>query len=248
MQAQQQQGRIVYDFYPPMHVSLRGTNSTEDLRRALPRNETVKVEVLFGNNQMIRRVLDEAPLNEMAGNENGMHIRTMGPGADDIIWLNFTEARKVEQREFAAKQYLISDSLQPLQWKLTGKTRTILGYVCQEATAERIGKRTTMNFENGKMTRKEETDTSIVDAWFTTAIPVPAGPDFQGQLPGLILQVDMEKNPYYKAIEVSPKVDTNVIKEPRKGKKVTLEAFNQEREKMMQEMERNGGGRMRLRG
>ena len=47
-----------------------------------------------------------------------------------------------------------------------------------------------MTMDNGKMERKEIDDTSIIVAWFTTDIPVSAGPEVQGQLPGLILGLE----------------------------------------------------------
>ena len=48
----------------------------------------------------------------------------------------------------------------------------------------------------------------------------------------------------YKAIEISTKADLASIKEPLKGKKVTPAEFNEERNKMMDEMQKNnqGGG------
>src|SRR2546423_11191807 len=63
---------------------------------------------------------------------------------------------------------------------------------------------------------------------FRSAIPVPAGPDFQGQLSGLILEIDINGMPTYKAIELSPKVNVASIKEPKGGKKVTEEDFRSE--------------------
>jgi hypothetical protein len=48
----------------------------------------------------------------------------------------------------------------------------------------------------------------------------------------------------YKAVEISPKADLASIKEPAKGKKVTPAEFTEERNKMMDEMQKNnqGGG------
>ena len=82
-------------------------------------------------------------------------------------------------------------------------------------------------------------------AWFTADIPVPAGPEVQGQLPGLILALDMNNGRMvYKAVEISTKADLASIKEPVKGKKVTPAEFTEERNKMMDEMQKNnqGGG------
>jgi GLPGLI family protein len=100
-----------------------------------------------------------------------------------------------------------------------------------------------MTMDNGKMERKEVTDTSMVIAWFTADIPVPTGPEVQGQLPGLILALDMNNGRMvYKAVEISPKADLASIKEPSKGKKVTPDEFREERNKMMDEMEKNNQG------
>ena len=97
-----------------------------------------------------------------------------------------------------------------------------------------------MTMENGQMKREEFPDTAKIVAWFTTDIPVPAGPDFQGQLPGLILEVDIDNGQtVYRAIEFSNKVSLNKIKEPKDGKKLTAAEFNKERDKLMEEMRKN---------
>jgi GLPGLI family protein len=143
------------------------------------------------------------------------------------------------------KKFIVEDSIRKLNWKLTGETRPILGHVCQKATAQNIGKRMQMTMDNGKMERKEITDTSMIVAWFTTDMPVPAGPEVQGQLPGLILALDINNGRMvYKALEISAKADVASIKEPTKGKKVTPAEFSEERNKMMDEMQKNnqGGG------
>ncbi|AEW02666.1 Protein of unknown function, Porph ging [Niastella koreensis GR20-10] len=240
--AQQQSGRVVYDFTRKMMLRTDVAGGGPGMEMAPPpqeRTHVIKLEVLFGNNQMLRRSLEDNTPPEF-GNDNGIRFH-VGMGDDDITWLNFTESRKVEQKEFAAKQYLVSDSVRKLNWKLTGETKNILGYACQQATTMRSGKRNMISMENGVMNRKEVPDTSNIVAWFTPAIPVSAGPDFEGQLPGLILQIDVNGNTTYKAVEVSPKVDMAAIKEPKKGKKVTAEEFSKERDKTMQEMQRSGG-------
>ena len=107
-----------------------------------------------------------------------------------------------------------------------------------------------MNMDNGNLERKEIDDTSTVIAWFATDIPVSAGPaEYQGQLPGLILELDVNNGRQtYKAIEISPKTDVASIKEPAGKKRYTPEEFRKERDKMMEEMQRNNqGGRQVIR-
>lgn len=249
VQAQQQSGRVVYEFtrQMQMRMSVMGGGGEQ----VIPRTRTEKIEVLFANNTSLRRQIEEELPDDfaMGGGPGAVNVRMGGGGADDIAWYNFAEGRGVQQREFATKQYLITDSIRKLNWKLTGESKTILGYACQQALTTRIGKHFEMNMDNGKMTRKEIPDTTNIVTWFTLAIPVPAGPDFQGQLPGLILQVESNGAVTYKAIEVSPKVDEKIIKEPKKGKKVTVDEFNKERDKAIEVMQKNGPpGRRMMRG
>jgi GLPGLI family protein len=90
------------------------------------------------------------------------------------------------------------------------------------------------------MEKKQLNDTTDIIAWFTSEIPVPAGPEVQGQLPGLILALDMnDGRMVYKAIEISAKTDIASITEPTKGKKLTPDEFTKERDKMMEEMQKN---------
>ncbi|WP_207511333.1 GLPGLI family protein [Longitalea luteola] len=242
-QAQQQSGRVVYEFTRQIQLRVAGGSGGMEQSPPPPRAHVIKLEVLFGNDQMLRQSLVDNTMNDFAGNENGASFRSFGMGDDDITWINFAEGRKVEQREFAARLYLITDSIRKQHWKLTGESRNILGYTCQQATTTRVSKRSTISMENGVMTKKDIPDTSRVTVWFTTAIPVPAGPDYQGQLPGLILQIDINNNTTYKALEISQKTDLAAIKEPKKGKKLSAEQFKKEWEKEMEGMQRNAGGR-----
>jgi len=105
-----------------------------------------------------------------------------------------------------------------------------------------------MSMENGEMKRQQVADTAIV-AWFTTDIPVSCGPgSYQSQLPGMVLEVDENNSQtIYKAVEVSPKVSLNKIKEPKDGKKMTAAEFIKERDKIMEEMRKNKPGNMQIR-
>jgi GLPGLI family protein len=142
------------------------------------------------------------------------------------------------------KKFIIDDSIRPLKWKMTGETRNILNHNCMKATAIQIAQRMTMNIDNGVTQRKEISDTSQVVAWFATDMPISAGPgEFQGQLPGVILELDVNNGrQVYRALEFSPKADLAMIKEPTGKKHYTMAEFRQERDKMVEEMQRNNGG------
>jgi len=148
------------------------------------------------------------------------------------------------------KTFIIDDSVHALKWKMTGETKTILNMPCMKATATNITTRTTMNIDNGKMERKEIQDTAMITAWFTSSIPVSAGPaEYQGQLPGLILEMDINNGRQsFKATSISEKADPALIKEPTGKKHYTPAEFRKERDKMMKEMqENNQGGNRQIR-
>jgi len=237
--AQQNEGKVVYERTMQIQIHI---NDNDAISQMLPKTRTDKFELTFGNNLSLWKHAEEEIENtEFSG--DGMQINMVGPGQNDIVFHDFNKARRVDQREMFDKKFIVEDSIRKLNWKLTGETQSILGHVCQKAITQRIGRRMQMSMDNGKMERKEITDTSTIVAWFTTDIPVPAGPEVQGQLPGLILALDMnDGRMVYKAIEISPKFDLASVKEPTKGKKVTPEEFTSERNKMMEEMQKNMQG------
>lgn len=252
--AQQQQGRVLYERTVQMQMRMMGLaasgNANAETATLLPQSHKDQLEVLFGNDQSLRRTKEEDRPEEFSPREGAMEAHFMIADANDVTYHNFATAQVIEQREFGTRNYIIADSIHKLNWKLTGKTSTILNYPCQEAVTQRIGKRSQTNMVNGQLKQEEVADTSNIIAWFTPAIPVPAGPEYQGQLPGLILGIDINDGRIiYTATEVSAQIDVATIKAPSKGKKVTTAEFNKERDKMIAEMQRNGGrgGLMRTR-
>jgi GLPGLI family protein len=247
LQAQQKQGTVIYERVTQVQIHLSGDN--EALQNMLPKTRTDNFELIFGNNQSLWRQ-QEKP-NEDDGNMsgNGFQIRMVASGSDDVLYNNFDSRKKTEQRDVFDKKFIIDDSIQPLKWKMTGETRTILNHNCMKATATQTSKRMQTTMENGKMERKEVADTSGIIAWFTTEIPVSAGPaEFQGQLPGLILEMDVANGRQtFKATNISEKADLASIKEPSGKKRYTREEYRKEVDKMMEEMQRNNGGSIRFR-
>ena len=244
--AQLKEGKVVYQRTLQMQVRMQGMN--EEMERMIPRTRTDKFELNFANNQSIWKPVEQEPELEPAGEGGGVQIRMVASGTQDIMFNDFTNAKRIEEREVMDKKFIIDDSIRPMKWKMTEETKKILGHVCRKATAINFSKRTMMTMDNGKMERKEVDDTSNYTAWFTTDYAVPAGPaEFQGQLPGLILEIDVNNGrQVYLATSVSPKADITLIKEPQGKKRYTLAEFRKERDKMMDEMQRNNHGGNRI--
>lgn len=243
--AQVKEGRIIYE--RTMQLNIRIDDHNPAMQNMIPRERKDKFELLFTEGKSLwQPVEDDNQGDEMNFNDGGGEVRMVFrmPGSNDVIFHNITEFKKVEQRELADKNYIITDSIRKLNWKVAGETKTILGHNCMKATTQRTQESFRMTMDNGETKREKVMDTLNITAWFATDMPGSFGPEmYQGQLPGTILEIDVNNGrSSFKAIEISTKIDVAKVKEPSKGKKTTQEDFVKEREKLMQDMMQNGGG------
>lgn len=235
--AQMKEGRVVYE--RTMQLPQRMMRSNDPNAPQLPPSRTDQFELLFSNTQSLYQFLPNAADDSPGEIASGGMVMRFG-GLNDVIFHNFEKRERIDQRNVLDRNFVVTDSIQKLAWKLTDETKTILNYTVRKATAQNMRTAMRMSMENGEMKREPYQDTSNVVAWFTTDIPVPAGPDFQGQLPGLILELSVNNGQQvYKAIEVSPKVSLSKIKPPKDGKKLTAAEFTKERDALMEEMRKN---------
>lgn len=248
VQAQQKEGKVIYERTTQIQVRINDGHMNDEIQNMLPKTRKDNFELIFGNNQSLWRQAEDNNDENTFGDGGGMQIRMIVSGSNDVLYNNFDTKTKTERRELFDKTFIVDDSIRPLKWKMTTETKMILNHNCYKATATQISKRMQMSMDNGKMERKEVEDTSLIVAWFATDIPVSAGPaEYQGQLPGLILEMDVANGrQVFKAIEISPKADLAVIKAPAGKKRYTPEEFKIEREKMMDEMQKNGIGPRRV--
>jgi GLPGLI family protein len=248
VQAQMKEGRVVYK--RTVQMQFQGQNIPEEIARQIPKSRTDHFELLFATNQSLYQVIPDMNSDggESTFSSGGAVVRMRAAGNDDVTYSNFDTKKILRQTELMDQNFLIDETINSLAWKLTNETKTILGHPVTKATAQRTGTRPQVTMENGEMKRTMITDTSLVVAWFAQDIPVSAGPDFQGQLPGLILELDINNGrTLYQAVEISPKVTVASIKEPKKGKRVTPDEFSKEREKMFEQMRQFGGGNRTIR-
>jgi GLPGLI family protein len=116
------------------------------------------------------------------------------------------------------RTFLVEGNLSASDWKITGNSRIVLGYNCQEAILKDT--------------------TNVTKAWFTGSIPVSAGPAGFYGLPGLILQVDInEGKRLITAASFDPSIEvTDFLIKPKEGKKVTQEEYRKIVDDKMKEM------------
>lgn len=244
---QMKEGKVVYERTIQMQFRSFGNNPPPEMAN-MSRERKDKFELSFAANHSLWESLpDMEENNEQPGGGDGNRVMLRMGGGDDLSYTNFKTSKRIEQRSLSNKTYVVEDSIKKLNWKIGSETKTILGHTAQKATAERHGTRFIMSMENGQMKRQEQPDTTQITGWFAQDIPVPAGPEFQGQLPGLILELNLNNGRViYQALEISSKVSLAAIKEP-KGKRISSAQFEKEREKEMEEMRKNMPPGMQIR-
>lgn len=176
---------------------------------------------------------------------------------------NIKSQQFLQDQEFFGKQFLITDSLAKLDWKLGTETKQIGQYLCMKATAiksvDEFDWRSMRRKPKSKETKEgavknDSTATAVtedietpkeieVTAWYTPQIPVSQGPgDFWG-LPGLILEVNTDKTTILcSKIIMNPKEKVEIVA-PKKGTVVSREKYNETVKKKMEEMRSMYGGR-----
>ena len=179
-----------------------------------------------------------------------------GPAQGDI-YKDIQENMYINKRELFGKIFLITDSIAPTKWVMTGETKKIGIYNAYKASytkeveedvfsfSRRQRDNQNANEENNPILPK--TKTVVMTAWFTPEIPVSTGPAMYGGLPGLILEIsDGNRTMLCTKVVLNPEEKIK-IKEPSKGKVVTNSEFNKIQGDKMNEMRerynRGGGNR-----
>lgn len=228
--AQNNEGVVVYTQTINLHRNL----PNEQMKQYVPEFQTYESELFFKPGEtLFKPKKSDQPQEVQAGGDMGGGMRMMMRGRRDntIVYRNLTTKAYLEATVFMDKEFLIegADEANSSNWKVSGKQKMVAGYPCMSATRS-----------DSLMGRPRE-----ITAWFTPAIPIQAGPQSFGGLPGLILEVDTNQGQsVITASSVAFKtLEAGVLEMPSKGKKVTREEYRKIVEEKMKEMrEMNGGG------
>jgi len=148
----------------------------------------------------------------------GVRIRMIVSGQNKVF-TDLKNGQVTDQRDFMNRVFLVEKEMPASDWKVTGNQKTILGYPCMEAV---------------------RLDTAGIKtiAWFAPSISIKGGPAGFCNLPGMILEVDIDggRRTYTaKSLEPVPMTDLKKQK-PKDGKKVTEAEYTQIVAEKMKEM------------
>jgi len=252
--AQMKEGKISYERKINMHRNL----PDPQMKSMVPEFRTDKFELIFNESVSLFRsvVDDEAPdpfANAGGGGGGGMRMNFRMPTAN--TYTDMAKQMQYEERAFFEKEFLIIDSLKQYKWKLSEETKTIAKQLCKKATTmitapQMMRMRVSMgrggenNTDTTANTPRAPKETELV-VWYAENIPVSFGPDNYSGLPGVIMEIDQDNGANVTtAVEVSAKYPKKELVAPTKGEKMNRVQFQENMQKLMQEMQRGGGIRM----
>jgi len=247
--AQMKEGKISYERKINMHRNL----PDPQMKSMVPEFRTDKFELIFNESVSLFRsvVDDEAPdpfANAGGGGGGGMRMSFRMPTAN--TYTDLAKQMQYEERAFFEKEFLIIDSLKQHKWKLSEETKTIAKQLCKKATtmvtAPQVRMRISMgggnNTDTTANTPRAPKETELV-VWYAENIPVSFGPDNYSGLPGVIMEIDQDNGANVTtAVEVSAKYPKKELVAPTKGDKMNRAQFQENMQKLMQDMQRGGGG------
>ncbi|MDC8003319.1 GLPGLI family protein [Aureisphaera galaxeae] len=269
--AQNISGKAYYESKTTVDMSnWGGGRMSEDQKRQIAERMKSMLEKTYiltfsGNESMYK---EEEKLEAGAG--SGGFGRMMSSFTAGKQYKNIEKNQILEEREFFGKQFLINDTITNLQWQVGKESKMIGQYLAIRATA--IKQVDPNDFSMARRRRNRDRDAEkkegteevkdstevrdpmdeievpkevLVTAWFTPQIPVKNGPGEYGGLPGLILEMNIDRTTILCSKIVLNPEETEEIKEPTKGKEVTRKEYNAIVKEKTEEMRQNwrGGGR-----
>ncbi len=230
--AQMTAGKVVYEEQVKFEIDL--PEEAQEFKHMIPHSQTIKKTLLFNETASLYKDMEEGDDEEVleGGSEEGnVQFKMVMMRPDNQLYKDLEKGEQVELRDLFGKKFLISGAASTFAWKLTGEQTTIQDHLCQQAI-----------YKDSSRT---------VEAWFSPQIPVSTGPDSYGQLPGLILEVNInEGERVVTATKISLEaLPEDAIKAPKKGKSVSNEEFEKILKEKTKEMaeEMGGGGNVQIR-
>lgn len=188
--------------------------------KLIPKFVTDFYELNFNDKKSVYRLQKENPNNKymMWGGK---------PSETDAIVTDLQTQTISSQKDVFENTYLIKDSSRNLEWKISDETREIAGFECRKAVTRIC-------------------DSVYVVAFYTDQIPISAGPETFGGLPGLILGLAVPRlYTTWFATKLELIEPTLAQLSPtQKGKKVTRAQLEAELKKGLSDWGKEGASRI----
>jgi len=199
---------------------LNGSDYAKESAISILKNQRkTNFKLLFNTNESIFKEDEGLKINDKKINLVKILI---GKG---IFYTKKNSRKILNKKESFGEVFLIE--VPHLKWVLTQESKKIGKYLCYKATTEKEG-----GNKKGKFINK-------ITAWYTPKLPINFGPKDYFGLPGLILELK-EGNLLFKVSKIRLNLKEKIaLKEPVKGKKITLKEYNKIVKEIVTKYKRN---------
>jgi GLPGLI family protein len=191
-------GKIEFERKTNVHrLYLTGENDSwaEDFKKMIPQFKTDFFDLVFTDSKSLYK-----PGRESGDQKVGFF---QSPAAENTVYKDLVQQTATSQKQIFESQFLLSDSIHHLHWKIEPETRTIAGFECHKAVARIC-------------------DSVVVVAFYTDEIIPSSGPESFSGLPGMILGIAIPRlytTWFATKVEVLNDAEAKKISAPTKGKK-----------------------------
>lgn len=261
LHAQEFQGKAYYFSKSTMDLGSWGARLSEAQKKQIKarmKNRLEKSYVLtFNKEESLFKEEEKLDVDAMSGATNSWGKNF----AQGYQYKNVKTNSQIQKQEFYGKQFLVKDSLQPIEWQMGTETKQIGNYTCFKATAslptsdlawynfswDRL--RNNNNEKKSDSTnvevKQKEIQMTDIEAWYTPQLPVMHGPSEYWGLPGLILEVSADNTTMLCTKIVMHPEEKEKIEAPDRGKEITKKEYQKT---IVQKMKEFRDNRMRRRG
>lgn len=183
-------------------------NIKKENSRFDPKN--LEFELTYNDSVSIYKVSNKLNLDDY-----NYKVNSIIYGGNLTIFSDNKKKVKIINTNYEQISYNIIEDHYVLNWTIKDSTKTINGFKCLKATAERDVINKAKN-----TTRKE-----FITAWFTSEIPTTFGPKGLNGLPGLILE-ETDGTTTLLASSINFNIKNNEIKQPACNKTLTYKEFD----------------------
>jgi GLPGLI family protein len=165
-----------------------------------------KESIYSSQTKYIQDSVREKAFANAAANGGEVNLGVVRPTTPERYMVFLPDQKLITIAPFQRNDYLITEPLDNINWKILTETKKIKGYSCQKAITHYKGRDYT--------------------AWFSVELPFSFGPWKLHGLPGLILEATDKKKEVQFLCEAVIRNQTGTVTLPSNGIKTTKAAFN----------------------
>lgn len=203
----------VHSAINPKDAKMKAPTAAQLMTEVISDMHNIKFRLVFNKTESLFEEIESMVSDEKKDSYLQLLSRSMS--FDGKLYTNIKTGLVLHQKELTSDVFLIESNVKDIKWNLTAETKKIDTYTCYKATTV-----TTIESVRGPVELP-------VTAWYAPNIPFSFGPTNYAGLPGLILEVEVNKLVFY-AVKIELNKPSNAeIKAPTKGKRISEKEFHE---------------------